>query len=33
MIPILLGYLDGSMPFAFLLARRTGIDVRVGARR
>jgi acyl phosphate:glycerol-3-phosphate acyltransferase len=30
MIPwILLGYAIGSVPFAFLLARRTGIDVRV----
>lgn len=28
MIPILLGYLVGSVPFAFLLARRRGIDVR-----
>jgi glycerol-3-phosphate acyltransferase PlsY len=27
--PILLGYLIGSVPFAFLLARRAGIDVRV----
>lgn len=26
---ILLGYLAGSVPFAFLLARRAGIDVRV----
>lgn len=29
MLPILLGYLVGSVPFAFLLARRRGIDVRV----
>ena len=29
MLPILLGYLTGSVPFAFLLARRAGIDVRV----
>jgi glycerol-3-phosphate acyltransferase PlsY len=29
MWPILLGYLAGSLPFAFLLARRAGIDVRV----
>lgn len=29
MIPLLLGYLAGSVPFAFLLARRRGIDVRV----
>jgi acyl phosphate:glycerol-3-phosphate acyltransferase len=29
MWPILLGYLAGSVPFAFLLARRVGIDVRV----
>lgn len=28
MLPILLGYLVGSVPFAFLLARRRGIDVR-----
>ena len=28
MLPILLGYLAGSVPFAFLLARRKGIDVR-----
>jgi acyl phosphate:glycerol-3-phosphate acyltransferase len=26
---VLLGYLAGSVPFAFLLARRVGIDVRV----
>jgi glycerol-3-phosphate acyltransferase PlsY len=26
---VLLGYLAGSVPFAFLLARRAGIDVRV----
>jgi acyl phosphate:glycerol-3-phosphate acyltransferase len=29
MWPILLGYFAGSVPFAFLLARRAGIDVRV----
>ncbi len=29
MLPILLGYLAGSVPFAFLLAKRRGIDVRV----
>ena len=29
MWPIVLGYLTGSVPFAFLLARRVGIDVRV----
>ena len=29
MLPILLGYLAGSVPFAFLLARRRGIDVRI----
>ena len=29
MLAILLGYLAGSVPFAFLLARRAGIDVRV----
>jgi glycerol-3-phosphate acyltransferase PlsY len=29
MLAILLGYLAGSVPFAFLLARRRGIDVRV----
>jgi glycerol-3-phosphate acyltransferase PlsY len=28
MWPVLLGYLTGSVPFAFLLARRVGIDVR-----
>jgi glycerol-3-phosphate acyltransferase PlsY len=27
-LPILLGYLAGSVPFAYLLARRAGIDVR-----
>jgi len=32
-IAILAGYLAGSVPFAFLLARRAGIDVRrVGSR-
>jgi glycerol-3-phosphate acyltransferase PlsY len=29
MLTVLLGYLAGSVPFAFLLARRAGIDVRV----
>ena len=29
MLSILLGYLAGSVPFAYLLARRRGIDVRV----
>jgi acyl phosphate:glycerol-3-phosphate acyltransferase len=29
MLPVLLGYLAGSVPFAFLLARRAGIDVRI----
>ncbi len=29
MLSVLLGYLAGSVPFAFLLARRAGIDVRV----
>src|SRR5215212_4848139 len=29
MLLLLLGYLAGSVPFAFLLARRRGIDVRV----
>ena len=28
MWPVLLGYLAGSVPFAYLLARRAGIDVR-----
>lgn len=28
MIDVLLGYLAGSIPFAYLLARRAGIDVR-----
>ncbi len=28
MLPVLFGYLAGSVPFAFLLARRAGIDVR-----
>ena len=27
-LSILVGYLAGSVPFAFLLARRAGIDVR-----
>jgi glycerol-3-phosphate acyltransferase PlsY len=29
MLQVLLGYLAGSVPFAFLLARRAGIDVRI----
>jgi glycerol-3-phosphate acyltransferase PlsY len=29
MLPVLFGYFAGSVPFAFLLARRAGIDVRV----
>jgi glycerol-3-phosphate acyltransferase PlsY len=29
MLAVVLGYLAGSVPFAFLLARRAGIDVRV----
>lgn len=29
MLPVLFGYLAGSVPFAFLLARRAGVDVRV----
>jgi len=29
MIAILLGYITGSVPFAYLLARRVGIDVRI----
>ena len=29
MLAILLGYFAGSVPFAFLLAKRAGIDVRV----
>lgn len=29
MLAIILGYLAGSVPFAFLLAKRRGIDVRV----
>ena len=29
MFPVLFGYLAGSVPFAFLLARRAGIDVRL----
>jgi glycerol-3-phosphate acyltransferase PlsY len=28
MLSVLLGYLTGSVPFAYLLARRAGIDVR-----
>lgn len=33
MLPVLLGYLAGSVPFAFLLARRAGVDVRVVGSR
>ena len=29
MVQLVVGYLAGSVPFAFLLARRAGIDVRV----
>ena len=29
MLPVLFGYLAGSVPFAFLLARGAGIDVRL----
>ena len=29
MLAILIGYLAGSVPFAYLLARRRGIDVRI----
>ena len=29
MLAVLIGYLAGSVPFAYLLARRRGIDVRV----
>jgi glycerol-3-phosphate acyltransferase PlsY len=29
MLPIILGYLAGSVPFAYLLARLRGVDVRV----
>jgi glycerol-3-phosphate acyltransferase PlsY len=29
MLPVLFGYFAGSVPFAFLLARHAGIDVRV----
>lgn len=29
MLPVLFGYFAGSVPFAFLLARRAGIDVRI----
>jgi acyl phosphate:glycerol-3-phosphate acyltransferase len=29
MVSVLFGYLAGSVPFAFLLARRAGVDVRV----
>ena len=33
MLPVLLGYLTGSVPFAFLMARRAGIDVRFSRKR
>lgn len=33
MLAVILGYLAGSVPFAFLLARRAGIDVRVVGSR
>lgn len=29
MLVVLIGYLAGSVPFAFLLARRAGVDVRI----
>jgi acyl phosphate:glycerol-3-phosphate acyltransferase len=29
MLTVLLGYLAGSVPFAYLLARRAGVDVRI----
>lgn len=29
MLPVLIGYLAGSVPFAFLLARKAGVDVRL----
>src|SRR4051794_23877452 len=29
MLPVLFGYFTGSVPFAFLLARHAGVDVRV----
>jgi glycerol-3-phosphate acyltransferase PlsY len=29
MLPVILGYLAGSVPFAFLLAKRAGVDVRI----
>src|SRR6476659_7302218 len=29
MFPVLIGYLAGSVPFAFLLARKAGVDVRL----
>jgi glycerol-3-phosphate acyltransferase PlsY len=29
MLSVLIGYLAGSVPFAFLLARRAGVDVRL----
>ncbi|MFL6280403.1 MAG: glycerol-3-phosphate 1-O-acyltransferase PlsY [Vicinamibacterales bacterium] len=29
MLPVLFGYFTGSVPFAFLLARQAGVDVRV----
>lgn len=33
MLAIIIGYLAGSVPFAFLLARRAGIDVRAAGSR
>jgi len=33
MLSVVIGYLAGSVPFAFLLARRAGIDVRVVGSR
>lgn len=33
MLAVLVGYLAGSVPFAYLLARRAGIDVRVVGSR
>lgn len=33
MLPIVVGYLAGSVPFAFLLARRAGVDVRIEGSR
>src|SRR3954466_3420769 len=29
MLSVLIGYLAGSVPFAFLLARKAGVDVRL----